>query len=212
MSINVFQSQPKGSVVFTSSQNWTVPPDVYRIKVLVIGGGGGGGGGYSSTYTGGGGASGAVMYTEAIVIPGETLGITVGAGGSPGTGGASPTAGGNGGNSAVLTSTGLPLSAPGGGRGGGAATSSANGTNGSGGILNYVDGNRVIGGFGLNGTGGNSIYGADPPVLPLGATASGISLANLTYSSDVGSGAGGGGVNANGGSGTAGIVIIWWGD
>ena len=77
MSIKVIQSQPKGQVIFTSSQDWVVPIGVSEINIVAVGGAGGGGGGYSSTYTGGGGGSGATEYAKAIVNPGDQLRIVV---------------------------------------------------------------------------------------------------------------------------------------
>jgi len=217
MSIKVIQNQPtQGSVIFTSSQNWVVPPGVFKIKILCIGGGGGGGGGYSSTYTGGGGGSGAVQYAEAAVIPGETLQIVVGAGGSPGTGGSSPTAGGAGGNTGVFTtmySSNLSLDFVLGGGGGGAATSSANGANGKGGTYGQV-GWRTLVAFYIVGAGGNGTNPSWTQILPLGSAVSTSNIGTVLYLAmdNTGYGGAGGGVNANGNPGGNGMVIIWWGD
>jgi hypothetical protein len=212
MSINVFQSQPKGYVRFTSSQNWTVPVGVYKIKIIAIGGGGGGGGG-SSSYAGGGGGSGATSYAEAQVNPGDVLSIQVGAGGSPGTGGSSPTAGGLGGGTHVLNPNGHVLAYAGGGGGGGAATSSANGSNGSGGVVGAVAEN-VLGAWGLNGNAGKGTGTANAPALPLGSAVVTSSIVTTNYNSysNTGQGGPGGAVNSNGVAGTSGMVIIWWGD
>jgi len=212
MSINVIQSQPRGAVIFTSSQNWTVPLGVYHIKILVVSGGGGGGGGYSTTYTGGPGGSGAVQFTEAIVTPGMQLAITVGAGGGGGTGGASPASGGGGGSSSVFQSgaaDSMAYAFPGGG--GGAATSSANGANGPGGTQGQ-DAYNVIGGFGINGNSGANV-GAQvkAPILPLGSVTATSNIVTLLYA-HAGMGGPGGAVNSNGSPGDAGEVIIWWGD
>jgi len=215
MSIKVIQSQPKGWVIFTSSQNWTVPLGVYKIKIIAIGGGGGGGGGYSSTYTGGGGGSGAIAYTEVLVNPGDVLQIQIGAGGTGGTGGASPTAGGGGGNTYVIPlNTNASICSPGGGTGGGAASSTANGTNGGGGSLGGVV-PPTIGGFGMNGTAGQGTNPALTPVLPIGSAVSTSSIVTIGYGGgpyQAGVGGPGGAVNSNGGNGQAGIVFIWWDD
>jgi len=212
MSINVIQNQPKGVVIFTSSQSWAVPPGVYRIKILAIGGGGGGGGGYSSAYIGGAGSSGSAGYSECSVNPGMVLKIQVGAGGSGGIGGSSPTAGGNGGSSAVSDPNGVSMvSAPGGG-GGSAATSSANGANA--GVPNpayNLLSAYVIGVFSIAGNAGSGQGGAYAPALPLGSVASTTGITTLQYY-NVGTSGGGGGVNSNGNPGNAGEVIIWWGD
>ena len=218
MSINVFQSQPKGFVRFTSSQNWVVPIGVSRIKIITLGGGGGGGGGYSSTYTGGGGGSGGIAYAEAAVNPGDVLSIQIGAGGAGGTGGSSPTAGGSGGNTEVYDnnfSTSYPITGAGGGGGGGAASSSANGTNGSAGTPWNPD-PLVTTSFGINGMAGQGTGMANAPVLPLGSAASTSNIVTLVYwltsAGNCGLGGDGGAVNSNGGGGIAGIVFIWWGD
>jgi len=205
----------RGSIVFTSSQNWTVPAGVHRVKIIAVGGGGGGGGGYSSTYTGGGGGAGGSEYSEALVNPGETLSVVIGAGGSPGTGGASPTAGGNGGASYVNTSDGYPAVVGGGGGGGGAATSSANGSDGSGGNPTAVN-MRVIGSFGVQGSNGQGVYLSGSNIVPLGAAApTSLTIIPTGYLPQVGNSGGGGNggaVNSNGGAGQSGIVFIWWGD
>jgi len=225
MSINVIQSQPKGSVIFTSSQNWTVPSGVHWIKVLAIGGGGGGGGGYSSTYVGGGGSSGGVTYGKISVEPGTLLQIIVGAGGSPGAGGSSPTAGGNGGGSGIQYNNLWVLGAAW-GNGGGAATSSANGAAASGnnpptqmlGInsatpIFMTDAYATAGNpaSGQNGVGPNFLApGFDSTASNLTYGYAGIGTDNglLSY----GDSGVGGGVNANGTPGTQGVVVIWWGD
>ena len=196
--------------ILTTSQNWTVPTGVYKIKVLTIGGGGGGGGGYSSTYVGGGGGSGALVFAELAVQPGTTFDITIGGGGTGGTGGSSPTAGGGGGNTQIQYNGNLVMLA-GNGSGGGAATSTANGSAGGGGgvigplcpvgapfmiIATYVSG----GGAGSNNSGGVT------PIMNPAFTGVGQN------SSMYGAGGNGGGVNANGANGVQGVVMIWWGD
>ena len=214
MSIKVIQSQPKGSVIFTSSQNWTVPLGVNRIKIIAIGGGGGGGGGYSSTYTGGGGGSGAIAYTEMMVSPGDELQIQIGAGGTGGAGGSSPAAGTGGGNTYVMPSgVNGSVCAANGGAPGGPASSTANGGNGNGGAPGGVI-PPVIGGFGMNGTNGQNTNPALTPVLPLGTTVSSTGLVTITYGGgpwQAGVGGPGGAVNSNGGNGQPGMVYIWWG-
>jgi len=214
MSIKLIQSQPS-FVIFTSSQNWTVPFGVFKVKVIAIGGGGGGGGGYSTTYTGGNGAAGATLYAEMLVAPGTELGINIGAGGTGGTGGSSPTAGGGGGSTEITFGGNLVLFVSGGG-GGGAATASANGSNAGAPSL----GNQYTG-----------FQGSSPPVFPLFLFQTSISGVNAvllnptingqgsTYGNpfgqsglSYGSGGFGGGVNQNGTNGISGIVVIWWGD
>jgi len=214
MSINIIPKPTIKFVIFTSSQNWTVPMDVYKIKILAIGAGGGGGGGYSSTYVGGGGGAGGIVFVETIVNPGDTLQIQIGAGGSAGTGGSSPTAGGNGGNTIISNiTTGFILVNVGGGGGGGAATSSANGSGGVGGgagLPNFA----VLSAYGVNGNpGGVQNPGLTPILLP---NFSGVSSLTIGLGGGppyvIGAGGVGGGVNANGSAGGQGLVIIWWGE
>jgi hypothetical protein len=226
MSINVFQSQPKGSVIFTSSQNWTVPMGVYKIKATLIGGGGGGGGGYSSTYVGGGGGSGGTTYFEAAVTPGTVLRIIVGAGGSGGTGGSSPTAGGNGGFSLVIRIINGSLNGQvgnaGGGIGGGPASSSANGSAGSGAgtgvLMQGSQGSTPVIVTAAYVAAGNAGSGRNPGVPPvLNGAFTGTSGTTYGYNDNTinlsyGAGGFGGGVNANGDPGIQGIVVISWGD
>ena len=213
-----------GSVMFTTSQNWTVPSGVHKIKVLAIGGGGGGGGG-SSSYVGGGGGSGSIGYAEVFVQPGITLNIQVGAGGSAGTGGASPTAGGSGGASQIQYYPSQPIISGQFGNGGGAASSTANGSAGSGGSTfptNIGDYGEIpvyaIAAYMVAGNAGNGQNGGITPEFAPGfAGASNVSngypggtasVPNVSF----GQGGNGGGVNANGTPGIQGVVIIWWGD
>jgi len=203
------------SVVFTSSQSWTIPPGVYRIKILVYGGGGGGGGGYSSTYTGGGGGAGGATYAEVSVTPGSTVNVTVGAGGSGGTGGSSPTAGGGGGYSAVAIS-GVTVCAAWGGGGGDAATSSANGSNGGGSGSFNPDmtseaGVVILSTYSVGGVSGNGTGVATSSLFAPSLTAgSNIGIFGGTPSQTVAEGGGGGAVNSNGQAGGPGLVVIWW--
>jgi hypothetical protein len=203
------------SVVFTTSQNWTVPNGVYKIKILAYSGGGGGGGGYSSTYTGGGGGAGGAIYAEIAVTPGSTVSVGVGAGGSGGTGGASPTAGSSGGNTLINVSGVGTLGAWGGG-GGGAATSSANGSNGGGGSginPNMAPGTSaaILSIYSIAGAGGNGTSVATPSLFsPTFSGSSNIVIFGGTPSQTIGEGGGGGAVNSNGQAGGPGLVVIWW--
>ena len=222
MSINVIQSQPKGFVIFTSSQNWTVPTGVYKIKIIAIGGGGGGGGG-SASYAGGGGGSGAISYTEAIVNPGITINIQVGAGGSAGVGGSSPSAGGNGGKTQVLDPNGNAIVAALGGGGGQPGSTSAAGAGGNGGESGGIgwspQTNLTL--FALSYAGMNGVSGSGttpgglaftPVLFPPGFPISSNTLQTSYNSPAAGYGGYGGYTNGNGGAGGNGVVIIWWGD
>jgi len=220
-------SSRHGFVIFTSSQNWTVPSGVYRIKALVIGGGGGGGGG-SSAYVGGGGGTGGVLFVDMLVTPGLDLKIVVGAGGSPGAGGSSPTSGGTGGesyigyvNSPPEVTSGPPAGVLGGG-GGGAASSSANGSAGSGYGYEYTElgeqGADLLMVLAAYFSAGVSASGQTPGLNNiLNETYTGTSNADYGFPNgqvNLGWGAGGygGDVNANGNPGVQGVVVIWWGD
>jgi len=212
----------RGSIRFTSSQNWVVPAGVHRIRLIVVGGGGGGGGG-SASYAGGGGGAGAISYAEAQVDPGDVLQIQIGAGGSPGTGGASPTAGGNGGKTQVLDPNGNMIVAAlmgGGGQPGGTSAAGAGGGGGeSGGIGWSPQTNKLL--FALSYAGNNGVSGSGtspggfaftPTLFPPGFPISSSTLQTAYMSPAAGSGGGGGNPNGNGIAGGGGVVIIWWGD
>jgi hypothetical protein len=83
---------PIQTVTLTSpvgtARNWTVPANVYRINILLVGGGGGGSRG-DSGVAGGGGGGGRVRYVENIsVTPGTNVSYVIGAGGAGGINGA----------------------------------------------------------------------------------------------------------------------------
>lgn len=75
----------KGQVIFTSSQNWTVPTGVSNIDVFLVGGGGGGELKIEN-INGSGGTGGGGGYTKTIknvnVTPLQSIPITIGAGGA----------------------------------------------------------------------------------------------------------------------------------
>lgn len=74
---NVQETNGAGSAIFTSSGDFTVPPGVSRVRVLVVGGGHGGGSGIA-----GGGGSGFVRVGEFDVENGQNIPINVGLGGT----------------------------------------------------------------------------------------------------------------------------------
>ena len=176
-------------LVTGATNPWTVPADVYRIKVWCVGGGGGGAAGNGS-YSGGGGGGSVVPTMPTVIecIPGQTFAIVIGSGGSGGssndgvTGGATTFAGavtGYGGAGSKWNGIGLfgrgAKSNPADGR-----PSSSGGDGGDGGGL----------GAGLGGTGG-AVGG------------------NATANS--GAGGGGGGCNfsgSDGGNGAYGFIMI----
>ncbi len=170
---------------------FTVPTDVYKLKVTCIGGGGGGSSG-NGPYGGGGG--GACLKTFAVT-PGQTYTIRVGGGGN---GGAAGNSGGNvgaNGNASSFSGNGINMTgnggtgAPVGGNRGGAGGSA------SGGILNYA---------------GN--YGGSSQFLGGGGAAAFIGIGSaFQLSGPSNSGAGGGGnyyTQGAGGNGGSGIVIV----
>jgi len=79
------------TIVFTSSDTWTVPSSAQYVDVMVVGGGCGGRGGYAVVPGVGGGQGGAITVVRDIYLGGTgTVSITVGAG-SNGTAGSSTT-------------------------------------------------------------------------------------------------------------------------
>ena len=125
---------PPTLFTFTTSQNWTVPANVYSINMLVVGGGGGGGSTDGSTNEGGGGGgAGGVIFTKNYsVVPGTIFNILIGAGGTAGNGGN----GGYGGDTSISYNLGggpIAVVAYGGGGGGGKGVyTGSNGASGGG--------------------------------------------------------------------------------
>ncbi len=125
----------------TGTQNWTVPADVSRILVSVLGGGGSGGGGGGAYYRGGGGGGGG--YCDAIVnvVPAQIYTVVVGAGGAA-QASSSGTFQGITGGSSSFSGNGINL-VGGGGQGGGGqgiGPNPATGGTASGGDTNYTGG------------------------------------------------------------------------
>lgn len=180
--------------VVTSSQTWTIPAGVTKLKVTVVGGGGNGGNGSGARprASGGGGGGAAIKYFTNLT-PGNTLTVTVGS-----AGGTSSVASG--------TQTISTISATGGANGANALNSAAggNGGIGSGGTLN-------IGGSGggaaetstlFSGHGGNSIFGG-------GAAGRANDDSNGNPGRQYGGGGGGAtGETRTGGAGFQGVVIF----
>lgn len=127
--------------VLTSGTSWTVPANVYRIKVTLVGGGGGSGGADVQTSggtAGGGGGGGGLCIGFYTVIPGQTMTYAIGAGGTAGA--STPTDGAAGGTT-TTTYNAITYTATG-GAGGVSSTNSIAGVFGaiggtaSGGVLN----------------------------------------------------------------------------
>jgi hypothetical protein len=68
-------------VVFTTSQEWTVPGGVSLIEVFAVGGGGAGKEGYTQTPGRNGGSGGQIILQTLSVTPGATYPVTIGPGG-----------------------------------------------------------------------------------------------------------------------------------
>lgn len=123
----------KGFRLFTSSDTFTVPDGVTKVKATIIGGGGGGGRGNSAIdydFYGGNGGRGGQWIGYLDVTPESAMAVTVGTGGA--------------GSNTASASAGSPSSFGGitaAGGGAGAAASGANGASGS-------DGTISSGGFG----------------------------------------------------------------
>jgi len=175
-------------LVATSTQTWTVPPDV-TYATFSVWGAGGGGGGSASQYPEPGGAGGAGGFAQASfkVTPGSMLQVEVGQGGGLGTDGPNRARGGGGGGwSAVSAADASLLIAAGGGGGGGGAFGASS--------SNYAAGLAGGDGAGANGTAGTG------NILGNGG-------AGGTTSCDGGAHTGGGGVS-NGGTPNGGGTMI----
>jgi len=170
-----------GGQVFTSSGTFTVPTDVIRIKVTVIGGGGGGG---YDPYGGGGGGGAAVKYID--TTEGAEFSCTIGSGGAGRTPYNSSSSGGT-------TSFDSECYATGGGAAGGS------GGAGSGGTFN-LDGSD--GESGAESIGGSSPFGGGARAGRNGGRYGGGGGGGSYESGPVGP------LITSGGDGAAGAIII----
>ena len=68
----------------SGSVDWTVPTNLKRVKILLVGGGGGGGGSYDTAGAGGGGAGQVLLIDSQRVNPNNNYSIRVAAGGAAG--------------------------------------------------------------------------------------------------------------------------------
>lgn len=157
-----FSTSSVGTLVsLSSSGNFIVPANIYKIDAELWGGGGGGGAVGTAAQTAGGGGAGGYSRTVINVTPGQVLPIVIGAGGtapagSPGGTGGTSTFGGmtcNGGVGGQPNPTG---SGGGGGTASGGTLNLTGGAGGSGiGTLNGgAGGSGVFGGQGGNGAAG----------------------------------------------------------
>jgi len=153
-------------VVYTSTNTFTVPSGVTKVKIIVTGGGGDGNSLYPQ-YTGGAGGT-TIGYLT--VVPGNTIVATIGTEGSDSAGG----------NSTAVYNLVTTFTGTGGARGG--LNSLASGGSGSGGQLNITGGSGMgtsagapgffassfWGGFGAYGSGSACYWaGGQSPAAPL---------------------------------------------
>ena len=198
---------PRGYQAFTSNGTFTVPENVYHIKVTCVGGGGSGGGGQNigagdsgddSWLPGGGGGGGAVCFKYLDVTPGTAYSVVIGAGGPAVRTYTNGIAGGT-------SSFGVSLVTAGGGAGGGRAHQPYVGTGGAGGGTGT--------GFLIRGGNGGNAYKAtntgDGVIPGVGGIAPGYGAADREYG---GGGTGGAGYDTGSFSnpGRPGVVIVEW--
>ena len=184
--------------VFLEDGNWTKPPGVNAVLVIVGGGGGGGGGGNPSGYGGTGGSGGEVQILEVDVNNVTNLTVTIGAGGAGGAAGSNGVAGGTSSFSEFLSSVG--------GNGGkiNAVVYSVGHGSGDGGWTPKPGFLGHGGTDGSSGDGGGSAGGGS-----YGDGGDGGSVTSSNGSPGVnGGGGGGGGYLADGANGGNGIVIV----
>lgn len=188
----------------TSGTTWTIPANVYKIKVTLIGGGGGGGGSGGTTTNatgsaGGGGGSGAVCIGFYNVTPGQTLTYAIGAAGAAST--ASKNSNGGNGGTTTTTYGGVTYTATGGNGGNGSSNNPSGGTGGtaSGGTLN-LSGQKGGAGVGSDSTNAQLIVCKGGDTL-LGLGISGLPDRGSTEIDGTGYGAGGTGASTIGGGG-----------
>jgi hypothetical protein len=227
-----------GSVIFTSSQSWTVPAGVRSIDVFAVGGGGGGGGSDTVDGTpynrgsGGGGGYTTIMLSQAVT-PGSSISVTIGAGGAGGTTNKQGTTGGTSSFGAIASANGGVGGMYGknsgrvggdGGAGGGAGGyiytgGSVGGTGGSNGSAGGNTSASVTGGLGQGTTtrefGSGTLYsggggGAAQNAGAGGAGGGGAGGTSTGGNASPNTGGGGGGGQTSGGSGGSGIIVVKW--
>ena len=183
----------------TGTFSFTIPANVTKIKVTVIGGGGGAASGGTSSGGGGGGGGGAVIKIFSGLTPSSSISLTVGSGGAGAT--AATTNGSSGTSSSFGPAASVTITAT-----GGAGGIAGSGPGGSGGVGSAGDVNvsGQAGGTGVpsaaGGSGGSTILGGGGKGGPTGAGSAGGSY---------GAGGGGGGAGSTaGGNGASGLVIV----
>jgi hypothetical protein len=198
---------------FTSGTQWTIPPNVYKIKVTLVGGGGGGGGSSTSNSAGAGGGAGAYCVGFYDVTPSQSLTYTIGVAGTGGT-----SAPGDGGNATSTTTTYNTVSySAGGGSGGKAGDPTGTGAYGGGGNGGAASGGtlNLSGQNGSNGSDNDSYVHGHGGSSPIGFGYGAYSVPDKNGTTGTGYGAGGAGgktmtaaTGHDGGNGTGGILLI----
>ena len=200
--VSAFPPVAGQSQVYSTPGTYTfiVPAGVTLLKTARVWGAGGGGAGSSGSGNAGSGGAGA-GYCEGpiVVVPGQSITVTVGAKGTGGAGGGSPQNGGNGGASSVgsFLTTSIALGGVTGG------TIVPPGGTSSGGVFRFqgrAGGSALNFGSLIGGFGGGAYGGGDTPFGVNGGV------------EGLGPGAGGSGAaNGNaGGAGQNGLVILEW--
>lgn len=202
--------------VLTTGVSWTVPTNVKRWKVTVVGGGGQGGGSAATAgHVGNGGGSGAVVVGFYDFVAGQTaMTYNIGAAGSGAAAGAQGTSGG----ASNTTYNAVVYNAGGGGGGNTSATTDGGGLGGTGtgGTWNFDGDKGHSGGVAaatnpVIGVGGDTRFG-----LGMGGGHPGTAT-GATGEAAEGYGAGGSGGKSGsaataraGGAGTQGVIIVEW--
>lgn len=205
---HALQLGQKGSVRLTSSGSFPVPAGVFLMYLDATapgGGAGGGGGGGTGTAVGGGGGAGGVgqnvVRFPVVVVPGQTITVTMGA---KGTGGALSGAAGNSGTAAgnvtITNVNGGTLTLLGGGAGAGGANATSSTSGGAPGNPGYP-----IGQYGQDATNGSaSASGGMGGSGPFGGGGGGGRGASIPGANSPGNNASGYGAGGGGGGGVYG--------
>lgn len=199
--------------------DWTVPSNLKRVKILLVGGGGGGGGSYDTTGSGGGGGGQALLINSRGVMPKMNYQINVGSGGAGGFHIArtnSLDAIGLGGSNTSISFAGSTLHTAFAGGGGSSSRANASGASTRVGgaaatlIAGGLGGGTAGGGFSGGGGGGSAGAGANGSSVSPGAAVAGgigtstdISGSAITYGVGGAGGVQDGSTNSSGSTGAA---------
>lgn len=205
---HALQQGQKGYARLTASGSFVVPAGVFLMCLCAAapgGGGGSGGGGGTGTAVGGGGGAGGVgqnvVFLLVVVVPGQTITVTMGA---RGTGGAASGSAGNagtaGGNLTITNVNGGTLVLTGGGAGAGGGNATGFATGGAPGNPGYP-----IGQYGQDSTNGSaSATGGMGGASPFGGGGGGGRGAAIPGANSIGNNASGYGAGGGGGGGVYG--------